>query len=301
MLDRADLFDGELVGRLTRREISGPPSPFPHRGIHQSPHRGASLEFSEHTEYSPGEDLRHLDWKVYAKSDRYFVKRYEDERLQRAVFLVDASASMSYGGEPGGLRGSKYHLAGRAVVALAACLLHQGDAVGLAVAGTPAREGAWLPPRSGLRQLEAMIEILGQGVPEGPAELSGACGHVAERLGRGAAVFAASDFLDESEEELPGLRFLKARGLSPRAIQVLHVDEIDLPFENTTRFLDLEGAGSLVLDPLAVRRAYAEEIRAFLRRISAGAALLGVPYALLTTAADPGPVLSGLLQKLRKS
>lgn len=297
MLERAELFDGELVARLTRREIAGPPSPFPHRGIHQSPHRGASLEFSEHVEYSPGDDLKHLDWKVFAKSDRYFVKRYEDERLQRVVFLVDASASMGYGAQPGGLRGSKYHLGARAVVALAACLLHQGDAVGLAVAGE--RE-AWLLPRTGARQLEAVIELLGRVEPGGRARFSEACGAAAERLGKGAAVFAVSDYLDEGEEDLPGPRFLKARGLSPRTIQVLHADEVDLPFENTTRFVDLEGPGSLVLDPEALRRAYREELGAFLQRLSAGAALLGVPHALVTTADDPGPPLVRLLHSLGK-
>lgn len=302
MLERADLYDADLVARLTRREIAGPPSPHPHRGLHRSPRRGASLEFSEHMEYSPGDDLRHLDWKVLAKSDRYFVKRYEDERLQRAVFLVDASASMSYGstgrGVSGTPRGSKYHLAGRLAVALGACLLHQGDAVGLSLAG--GSDHAYLPPRSSTSQLEAVIEVLGAAAPVGAAAFSAACSGLAERLGRGAAVFVLSDVLDPADEELEGVRLLLARGLSPRLIHVLHADELDLPFDNTTKFVDLEGPGSLVLDPLAVRRAYAEEVRAFVDRVARAADLLGVPRALVTTAADPGPVLARLLRGLGK-
>ncbi|MBI5446307.1 MAG: DUF58 domain-containing protein [Deltaproteobacteria bacterium] len=295
MLDRSELFDSELVARLTRREIPGPPSPHPYRGIHRSPRRGASLEFSEHAEYSPGEDLRNLDWKVYGRTDRFFVKRYEDERHQRAVFLVDASASMSYGGLDGGTRASKYHLAARAAVALAACLTHQGDAVGLQLAGA---EAAFLPPRGGPGHLEALIELLGRAVPRGLARLSAAGKLVAERLGRGAAVFVLSDFLDEDEEGLEALRLLKALGISPRAVQVLHADELDLPFENTTRFLDLEESGSLVLDPVAVRRAYREEVAAFVDRVRAAAESLGAPHAFVATGSDPAPALAGLLRTL---
>jgi uncharacterized protein (DUF58 family) len=250
-------------------------------------------------EYSPGDDLKHLDWKVLAKSDRYFVKRYEDERLQRAVFLVDASASMAYGADASGTaKGSKYHLAARLAVALGACLLHQGDAVGLCLAG--GADHAYLPPRSSESQLEAAIEVLGSAAPAGVAGLAAACGGLAERLGRGAAVFVLSDVLDPADEELDGLRFLLARGLSPRLVQVLHADELDLPFENTTKFVDLEGPASLVLDPVAVRRAYAEEVRAFVDRVARAADLLGVPRALVTTAADPAPALARLLRRLGK-
>ncbi len=296
MLDRSDVFDPELTARLSRFSIPGPPSPHPHRGQHRSPRRGASLEFSEHTQYAPGDDLRHLDWKVFAKTDRYLVKRYEDERLQRAVLLVDASGSMGYGGEAGTLRGSKYHLAARAGVSLAACLLRQGDAVGIEVAG--GKESAWLPPRSGSGHLEAVVEVLAGTRPSGTADVTAACRSVGERLKRGASVFVLSDFLDEGQEELAGGRLLRARGLAPRMVQVLHAHELDLPFENTTRFEDLEGPQFLVLDPVPIRRAYAEEMRAFVRGVARTAEALGVPYGFLSTGEDPAPTLSRLLGTL---
>jgi len=296
MLERSDLFDPELVARLSRREIPGPPSPYPHRGIHQSARRGASLEFSEHTLYSPGDDLRHLDWKVLAKTDRYLVKRYEDERLQRVALLVDASASMRYGGENGSLRGTKYHLAARLAVALAACLLREGDAVGLAVAGGDDR--VWLPPRSGSAQLDALVEVLGSVRPAGVAALDAACRGVGERLKRDAAVFVFSDFLDEGQEEMEGVRTLRARGLAPRVVHLLHAHEVDLPFENTTRFLDLEGPASLVLDPLPLLRAYREEIATFVRHLARTAEALGVPHAFVAGADDPAPALGRLLRQL---
>jgi uncharacterized protein (DUF58 family) len=299
MLERSDLFDAELVSRLSRKDLPGPPSPHPHRGVHRSPRRGASLEFSEHTEYAPGDDLRHLDWKVYAKTDRYFVKRYEDERLQRAILLVDASASMTYGASDGSLKGSKYQSAARLAVAVAACLLRQGDSVGLQVAG--GGKPAYLPPRSGQGQLDAVLEILLQVRPSGEAALTEACRSLGERLRRAASVFAFSDFLDEDQKELPGIRLLKARGVSARIVHVLHADEVDLPFEHPARFLDLEGPRQLTLDPLTLRRAYAQEIREFIRLLARGADLLGVPYAFLSTADDPAPALGRLVRRLRRS
>ncbi|MEW6486552.1 MAG: DUF58 domain-containing protein [Thermodesulfobacteriota bacterium] len=298
MLTRADLFDPVLVARLSRREIPGPPSPYPHRGLHRSARRGASLEFSEHTLYARGDDLRHLDWKFLAKTDRFLVKRYEDERLQRAVLLVDASRSMVYGAENGGLRSSKYHLAARLAAALAACLLRQGDAVGVHLAG--GEEGVWLPPRSGSAQLGAVLEVLGGARPAGEAALGTACRGVGERLKRDAAVFVFSDFLDEGEERLEGARLLRARGLAPRVVHLLHAEEVDLPFENTTRFLDLEGPANLVLDPLPLRRAYREEISAFVRGLARQAEALGVPHAFLSGADDPAPALGRLLRRAQR-
>lgn len=299
MLDRADLLDPALVARLSRPEIAGPPSPYPHRGLHRSPRRGASLEFSEHTLYARGDDLRHLDWKFLAKTDRYLVKRYEDERLQRVILLVDASASMVYGGEEGGLRSSKYHLAARLAAALAACLLRQGDAVGVKLAG--GGEGAWLPARSGSAQLGAVLEVLGSARPSGDAALGASCRGVGERLRRDAAVFVLSDFLDEGDERLEGVRLLRARGLAPRVVHLLHADEVDLPFENTTRFLDLEGPASAVLDPLPLRRAYREEITSFVRALAREADVLGVPHAFLTGADDPAPALGRLLRRIPRA
>jgi len=298
VLDRSALYDPELIARLAGPELAGPPSPFPHRGGHRSRHQGASLEFSEHTEYAPGDDLRRLDWKVLGKTDRLFVKRYEDERLQRVLLLVDASASMAYGAAGGGV-GSKYHLAARVAVALAACLLRQGDAVGVRTA--PAAAAAALPPRSGGAQLDPVIEVLGGCTPAGTAELTEQCREVGEALGGAAAVFVFSDLLDEGDEHLDGLRWLRARGLAVRLIHVLHADEVALPFENTSRFVDLEGAGSQVLDPVPLRRAYREELRAFVHGVARTAGALGIPHALCTSAEDPAPAVGALLGRLRRT
>jgi uncharacterized protein (DUF58 family) len=296
VFERSDLYDAELVARLSGGTVQGPPTLYPQRGVHTSHRRGASLEFSEHTEYSPGDDLRNLDWKVFAKTDRYYVRRYEDERLQRALFVLDASASMSYGGAPEGdkvLLGSKYHLAARIAVAAAACLLRQGDAVGLLLAG-PSRP--YLAPRSGSAQLEAIIEVLARAEPAGQAKFSEACRDAAERLGRAASLYAVSDFLDEEDETLAVFPILRARAVSPRLIQVLHPDEVDLPFDQMLKFTDLEGPGFLVADPDALRAAYAEEIRAYVEGLQGRAFGAGIPYVLARTAEEAGRRLGPVLR-----
>lgn len=296
MLDRSDIMDSDLVARLSFQTVPGPPSPFPHRGIHSSPRRGASLEFSEHAEYTPGEDVRDMDWKVYAKSDRYFLKRYEDERLQRAFFLLDASNSMRYGAAAGELlKGSKFHTAARIAAALASKLIHQGDAVGLGFAGE--EENSFLSPRAGRHQFEAIIDLLCSGLLGGRARLKDSWSSLGERLRSGAAVFILSDFLDHDPDDLEELGVLAARGIKARMIHLLHRDEVDLPFENTTRFPDMEGPDFEVLDPDAVRTAYMEEITGFARGLASAADSIGIPHAFIVTDEDPVPAISELLRQ----
>lgn len=296
MLNRSDILDSDLVARLSFQTAPGPPSPFPHRGIHSSPRRGASLEFSEHVEYTPGEDVRDMDWKVYAKSDRYFLKRYEDERLQRAFFLIDASNSMRYGASAEELlKGSKFHTAARIAAALASKLIHQGDAVGLGFAGE--EENSFLSPRSGRHQFEAIIDLLGSGRLGGKARLRDGWNSLGERLRGSASVFIISDFLDHGRAGLEDLGVLAARGIKARLIHLLHRDEVDLPFENTTRFLDMEGPDFEVLDPDAVRSAYIEEIAGFARDLASSADHLGIPHAFIVSDEDPVPAISELLRQ----
>lgn len=278
MLERADLYDPELVAKLSRKRFAGPPSPHPQRGPHLSQQKGASLEFSEHTEYSPGDDLKHLDWKVFAKTDRYYVRRFEDERLSRVMLLVDASASMLYGGEEGSLVGSKYQLACQVGVALAACLLRQGDSVGVALA---CEAPYFVSPRPGNAQLDAIIETLGKKVPAGKANLSGLCASLSAKVGRNTVVIAISDLLDEDDEGLAAFGLLRGRGILPSLVHLLHHDEVELPFEHSLRFLGLESDKSLNLDPADLRAAYQDEMREFVSQLKERALELGIPYALV--------------------
>lgn len=301
MLERFDVMDADLAARLRTHEVPGPPTLYPHRGSHSSPRRGASLEFSEHREYSPGEDTRDLDWKLFARTDRYHLKRYEDERLQRASFLLDASASMSFGAEvDAGLKGSKYHYAARIVWALSTLLLHQGDAVGLGTAGGR-RPSVFLPPRSGQGQSEAITEILSGTEPGDEATLPHAVNAVGEQLKGTAALFVVSDFLDSPDADLETIQMLRGRGIRPRLVHVLHRDEVELAYDSTTRFIDMEGPDSITLDPESVRRAYSEEIRDFVRYVSNAAEERGIPYVFLTADEDPVPALQALIWQVKRA
>lgn len=295
MFERSDLFDAALMERLAGHALAGPPTLHPQRGAHRSPRRGESQEFSEHTAYAPGDDLRHLDWKVLAKTDRPYVRRFEDERLQRVLFVLDASASMAYGGAEGSLLGSKFHLAAQIVVAAGACLIRQGDAVGLCLVGgaAPGEPPLYLAPRGGASHLEALIEILARAKPSGTARMTAACRAAADRLGRSASVFAVSDFLDEDDEDWEELPLLRARSLLPRLIHVLHPDETDLPFDRVFRFVDMEGPTALLADPDALRSAYVAEVRAFVGRMEARAAKAGASYVLARTAGEAANRLAG--------
>ncbi len=297
MLEREQVFDPELVLALSRHSPGGQPSPYPQRGSHPSRMRGASIEFSEHTEYTPGDDLKHLDWKLYAKTDRYYVRRFEDERLSRTVLVLDASNSMSYGGGAveGGVNplvGSKYQLAAKVCVAIAACLIRQGDAVGLYVAS---EAPYYIAPRAGGSQLEALIDVIGRTPPAGHADLAAAYRDAAGRLGSQSTIVAVSDLLDEEVEGLGFLAGLRARSIESRLVQILHHDETGLPFDRMLRFLDLESDAKLVLDPEAVREAYIEEIRAHVQALGRDAHEAGAGFALVRdteeAAAKLGPLL----------
>ncbi|MBI5142319.1 MAG: DUF58 domain-containing protein [Nitrospirae bacterium] len=295
MLERADMLDPELTARLAGAAFSGPPTPAPHHGVQPSPRRGIGMEFAEHVEYSPGHEISSIDWKVFARSDRYYVKQREDERLRRVVFVMDTSASMTYGAASAlDMRGSKHQFAAKIVTSIARCLVSEGDAVGLMLTGDG--EPVYLPPSGGMKQFEALFEIVSGGIAAGNCRLSSACAESAERLKRNATMFIVSDFLDEDPGFEEILRGMLPRGISPRLIHVMHSDEVELPQEGTTRFIDIEGDESLVLDPDLIRKAYNEEVRGFLRQMSESAAKSGIPYAFCETGRDPAEALTALIR-----
>lgn len=279
MFERADLHDPELAAALTRRGVAGPSSPWPQRGGHPSRLRGASLEFSEHTEYTPGDDIKSLDWRLYAKTDRYYVKRYEDERLSRAMIVVDGSESMTYGGGED-MRGSKFQLSAKIAVALASALVRQGDAAGLALLG-PAP--VYLAPRPGAQQVEVILEVLQNAKVGGSAPVTPGCVEAAQRLGSSGTFVVISDFLHIEDEGLEFLAGLAARGVNARLVDVLHPDETALPFDKPLKFVDIETSADLVIDPDGVRKAYVAEIRAHLAALREKATGFGAGFTLVTT------------------
>lgn len=248
-------------------------------GVHKSPHRGASVVFVEHREYKPGDDLRLLDWRAYARSDRHQIKRFEQETHLRATLVFDRSGSMAYGGEG---RPTKAEHAATLLGALALILMRQGDAPGLAV--VTSEVAARLPARTKPAHLDEVLRELAVPPVEGViTDLHAALSEVAERAGRRGLVALASDLLDTGERALEPLRYLVGHGHDVVVFHVLDPDELELPFADPARFVGLEGESSVDADPEALRDAYRRELGAFLAASRGQCTAAGARYVLART------------------
>src|ERR671939_1449021 len=165
-------------------------------GLHKSPHHGQSVEFAEHKEYAPGDDVRRIDWKTYAKFDKYYVKQFEQETNLRAWLVVDASGSMAYRGGDEGL--TKHEYASALAASLAYLLVRQGDAAGLVLVGDKVLRA--VPPRSAAQQLPQLVDLLASVAPAGPTRLAAAVDHVVEHAPRRGSVLVFSDLFDADEK-----------------------------------------------------------------------------------------------------
>jgi uncharacterized protein (DUF58 family) len=260
-------------------------------GLHKSPHQGQSVEFAEHKEYAPGDELRHLDWKAYAKFDRFYVKRFEHETDLRAVLVVDASGSMGY--RSGNL--SKLEVATTLAGALSYLLVRQQDAAGLSVLTA----GGWsdIPPRSAAGHLMELLGALEQLEPKGPTNLHEAADHLAERLPRRAMVVVFSDLFDDAPDALRRILQLRARKHDVAVFQVLDPAELEFPFDDPTLFLSMEDERRLEVNAREIKESYLEEIGAFLAQTKALCAEADVDYQLVRT---DEPLDAVLLQFLSK-
>ncbi len=261
-------------------------------GLHRSARTGVSIEFAEHKEYSPGDDPRHLDWRVLGRLDRYVIKKFEDETNLKAMLAVDVSGSMDYGS--GAFTKAAY--SSLMAVSLAALLLRQGDEAGLMLSS--ASEPAYLPPQGRADQLREMVSMLENASPEGPTVL----GQVAERFlelsKRKGMLVLFSDLFDTDDRVLPSLKMLAARGHEVVVFHVLDPDELDFPFQDPTLFESMEDSRSLLVFPREVRRAYLGEIKKFLEHASLELSDSGLSYELVRTDEPPHqPLLRFLLSR----
>jgi uncharacterized protein (DUF58 family) len=246
-------------------------------GLHKSPHQGQSVEFSEHKEYAPGDELRHLDWKAFGKFDRYYVKRYEHETNLRATLVIDASGSMGYRSGPL----SKLEVSTTLAATLAYILVRQQDAVGLSVV---TRAGAAdVPPRAAAGHLHTVLDALDGLQPGGGTDLFAAADHLAERVRRGQLVMVFSDFFDDRDEALARIIALRARRNDVALFHVLDPAELEFPFDDPTLFLSLEDERKIEVNAREIRESYLEEFRAFLDRTRAACTEADVDYSLVRT------------------
>ena len=264
-------------------------------GVHDSRARGQSIEFLQHREYVRGDDPRRVDWKVWGRQDRLYVKEYEEETHLRLTVLVDGSGSMDYPPRDG-RRGTKYDRAATLAASLAWLALDHGDAAGCVVFADRVR--AAVPARTRRTHLDAVLETLAAARPPGlPTDFRLVLRSLAETLPRRGLVVVVSDLLGDRTGLVPGLRELRVRGHDLAVLHVLDDDELDFPFEGPTRFEGLESADHVALNPRAFRAGYLDALRAFLDETRRATAALGCDYELVRTGEPPAGALVRFLAR----
>ncbi len=266
-------------------------------GMHKSPYHGFSVEFAQHREYVPGDDLKHLDWKVYSRTGRFFLKQYEEETNLVLWILVDASESMQYGSGPFAADGRpiirKYDYACLAAASLAYLTLHQQDSVGFATFDNQVR--ALLRPSGQMSHLKQVVTILNQGPGKERTQLAPIFHDLAERINRRGIIVILSDFFDELDDLLAGLKHLRHKRHEVIAMQVLDRAELEFPFQEATLFRGLEQWPELLTDPRSLRDGYLEQINGFVHEFQRACRMQNVDLVSLRSDQSLGVALSGYL------
>jgi uncharacterized protein (DUF58 family) len=266
-------------------------------GMHKSPYHGFSVEFAQHREYVPGDDLKHLDWKVYSRTGRFYLKQYEEETNLACWLLVDASESMQYGSGQLGPDGQplvrKYDYASMAAAALAYLILHQQDSAGLVTYDNAVRQ--FLRPSSQPSHLKQMINSLNRGPGRERTHLAPIFHDLAERVNRRGILVIFSDFFDDLSDILTGLKHLRHRRHEVIVMHVLDRYEVEFPFQEPTLFRGLEQYPELLTDPRSLRDGYLEQVLGFIHELKSGCLAQNIDYVQLRTDYSLGIVLSGYL------
>ena len=264
-------------------------------GLHKSPYRGFSVEFAEYRQYSPGDEIRHLDWKLYGKTDRYYIKQYEEETNLNCHIILDKSASMGYGS--GRLTKLQYG------AYLSACLSYfmmlQRDATGLVIFDDAIR--TLLPPRSRLTHMHLMLSELENLKPSGPTAAGKPLHDLAEGVKKRGLIVLISDLMDEPAEVLSGLQHFKFLGNDVIVFHLADKAELEFPFESMTEFIDPETGERILTSPKNMRQHYMAEMEKFYGQYRQGCADLQVDYKLLDTSVPLELALSDYLFKRSRS
>jgi len=267
-------------------------------GLHRARLHGSSVEFAEHKEYSPGDEIRHIDWKAYGKLDRYYVKQFEQETQLTVYLVLDGSASMAFDG--GGAR--KLDYAAWLLAALATLVIGQQDQVGLVAFGGD-RAPRLVPARGRASHLHDLLHVLTDVVAEGASGRDAAATALERTLEltrrRRALIVLASDLFDPDDRVIPMLRRLRARGHDVAVLQVLAPHERTFPYDGLTHFHGLESDHRLLANPAAIRAGYLERMEAFLARCRHDLALAGVDLVQLSSDAPLDEALRALLAARR--
>jgi uncharacterized protein (DUF58 family) len=258
-------------------------------GLHRSPFHGFNVEFAEYREYSPGDDLRRLDWRVLGRTDRFYVKQYEEESNLRAMLVLDCSASMRYGSRAL----NKFEYAALAAASLATLLVEQQDPVGIALFDRDTRDV--LPPAATQAQLARIIGLLEQAQPNRETDLGNVLQSLSEQSKKRGLTIVLSDLLTDLDSFYDGLRRLQYRGHEVLVMHVLDPDELELPFNDLIMFRDIEGYEELLAEPWSFRNAYQAAMRQFIDDVRRACGDRGIDYLSLRTDQPLADVLSHYL------
>lgn len=264
-------------------------------GLHRSPYHGFSVEFTEHRPYQPGDEIRRIDWKAYGKTDRFYVKEYEEETNLKATVVLDASRSMAFASE-GGL--SKFAYASYLTAALSYLMVEQRDAVGLTLFDAAIRTA--IPPRATRTNLTAILAALEHAEPASTTGAAETLHRVAEQLKRRGLVIVLSDLFDEPGAVLSAFKHFRHKGNEVIVMQVLDPLERSFAFGRDAVFRDMETGEEMMTQPWHIQQAYRDSLREFLGRYRKECGENGIDYVLLDTSTPYDRALTEYLHKRRR-
>ncbi len=246
-------------------------------GLHKSPYRGFSVEFAEYREYTPGDDIRHIDWKVMARSDRYYVKEFEEETNLQSFVLLDRSASMGYASK--GI--SKLDYGSYLAASLSYFISKQHDGIGFISFDQDVVD--FLPAHSKPAHVHNILTQLEQITPGKETDLGKPLHEMADMINRRGLIIIISDLIDEPERTMDALQHFRFKGHDVIVFQIIDPDELDFPFTDTVKFKDSETGEELTVVPTLFKQQYHETIQAFLEENRQGCMKLQADYVLLNT------------------
>ena len=261
-------------------------------GLHKSPYHGFSVEFAEHRQYMPGDNIRDIDWKVYAKTDRYYIKQYEEETNLKAYLLLDCSRSMAY--QSAGII-NKLDYAGMLSGALSYMMLRQRDAVGLVTFDERIRR--YIPPRSKAGHLHVLLTEIAQQTPSEKTDISLALHEMADRIKRRGLVIVMSDLLDEAEKIVSGLKHFRYNKHEVIVFHILDPRERDFSFGQEAVFKDMETGEELTTLPYQIKKDYARQVKAFTDEIATACRQSNIDYHPIDTSTPFDKALYAFLSK----
>ncbi|MEQ9407957.1 MAG: DUF58 domain-containing protein [Fuerstiella sp.] len=296
----SDVLSSQDIGRfsnlqvLARQVVEGFCS-----GLHRSPHKGFSVEFKEHRAYVPGDDIRTIDWKLFGKTDRLYIREYEEETNLRCTILLDSSGSMAYSGSrSNGV--TKHDYAVRTAACLAYLMLQQQDSVGLVTFDRQVRR--YIPPRARPRHLHAIITELQRQKPQFETELGDVFHEMVVKISRRGLVIVISDLFGNVDRLMKSLAHFRHANHEIVLFQIWDPDELDFPFRQWTQFSSLESVSNRhLVDPAQIRRAYLKKLEEFQEQLFKGCSRHRIKLVPMTTDRPYADALAAYLALRRKS